>query len=75
MLFADYTNLILKLLIVIYILFLIFIFQFHLLKFNLYINFGRHFYNCYLLFPYHFFIKIFYVSNLILILLITTYFI
>jgi hypothetical protein len=75
MLFADYTNLILKLLIVIYILFLIFIFQFHLLKFNFYINFSRHFYNCYLLFPYRFFIKNFYVSNLIFILLITTYFI
>jgi len=50
------SNLILKLLIAIYILFWIFIFQFHLLKFNFYINFGPHFYNCYLLFPYHFFI-------------------
>ena len=59
----------------IYILFWIFIFQFHLLKFNFYINFGPHFYNCYLLFPYHFFIEIFYVSNLVLILLIVTYFI
>ena len=49
------SNLILKLLIVIYILFWIFIFQFHLLKFNFYINFGPHFYNCYLLFPYQFF--------------------
>jgi hypothetical protein len=59
----------------IYILFWIFIFQFHLLKFNLYINFSSYFYNFYLLFPYHFFIEIFYLSNLILILLIVTYFI
>jgi len=69
------SNLVFKLLIVIYILFWIFIFQFHLLKFNFYINFGPHFYNYYLFFPYHFFIKIFYQSNLILILLIVTYFI
>jgi len=41
------SNLVLKLLIAIYILFWIFIFQFHLLKFNFYINFGPHFYNCY----------------------------
>jgi len=68
-------NLVLKLLIDIYILFWIFIFQFHLLKFNFYINFGPYFYNCYLLFPYHFFIKNFYQSNLVLILLIVTYFI
>jgi len=34
------SNLVLKLLIAIYILFWIFIFQFHLLKFNFYINFG-----------------------------------
>jgi hypothetical protein len=68
------SNLVLKLLIAIYILFWIFIFQFHLLKFNFYINFGHHFYNCYLLFPYHFFIEIFYLSNLVLILLIVTYF-
>jgi hypothetical protein len=61
--------------IAIYILFWIFIFQFHLLKFNFYINFDPHFYNCYLLFPYHFFIQIFYVSNLVFILLIVTYFI
>jgi len=69
------SNLVFKLLIAIYILFWISIFQFHLLKFNFYINFGSHFYNCYLLFPYHFFIEIFYVSNLVLILLIVTYFI
>jgi len=56
-------------------LFWIFIFQFHLLKFNFYINLIPHFYNCYLLFPYHFFIEIFYLSNLVLILLIVTYFI
>jgi len=69
------SNLILKLLIAIYNLFCIFIFQFHHLKFNFYINFGPYFYNCYLLFPYHFFIEIFYLSNLVLILLIVTYFI
>jgi len=69
------SNLVLKLLIVIYILFWIFIFQFHPLEFNFYINFGPHFYNCYLLFPYYFLIKIFYLSNLVLILLIVTYFI
>ena len=69
------SNLVPKLLIAIYILFWIFIFQFHLLKFNFFINFGPHFYNCYLFFPYHFFIEIFYLSNLILILLIVTYFI
>jgi hypothetical protein len=68
------SNLILKLLIAIYILFWIFIFQFHLLKFNFYINFGPHFYNCYLLFPYYFLIEIFYLSNFVLILLIVTYF-
>jgi len=56
-------------------LFWIFIFQFHLLKFNFYIKFGPYFYNCYLLFPCYFFIEIFYVSNLVLILLIVTYFI
>jgi hypothetical protein len=69
------SNLVLKLLIAIYILFLIFIFQFHSLEFNFYINFGLYFYNCYLFFPYHFLIKIFYLSNLVLILLIVTYFI
>jgi len=53
----------------------IFVFQFHPLEFNFYINFGLHFYNCYLLFPYHFLIEIFYLSNLVLILLIVTYFI
>jgi len=68
-------NLVLKLLIAIYILFWIFIFQFHPLEFNFYINFGPHFYNFYLFFPYHFLIEIFYQSNLILILLIVTYFI
>ena len=69
-------NLVLKLLIAIYIyIYWIFIFQFHLLKFNFYINFGFYFYNCYLLFPYHFFIEILYLSNLVFILLIVTYFI
>jgi len=69
------SNLVLKLLIAIYILFWIFFFQFYPLEFNFYINFGPHFYNSYLLFPYHFLIKIFYLSNLVLILLIITYFI
>ena len=69
------SNLILKLLIAIYILFWIFVFQFHPLEFNFYINFGPHFYNCYLIFPYHFLIKVFYLSNLVLILLIVIYFI
>jgi hypothetical protein len=69
------SNLVLRLLIAIYILFWIFIFQFHLLKFYFFISFVSHFYNCYLFFPYHFFIEFFYVSNLILILLIVTYFI
>ena len=69
------SNLVLKLLIAICILFWIFVFQFHPLEFNFYINFGSYFYNCYLLFPYHFLIEIFYLSNLVLILLIVTYFI
>jgi hypothetical protein len=59
----------------IYILFWIFIFKFHPLEFNFYINFCSYFYNCYLPFPYHFLIEIFYLSNLVLILLIVTYFI
>jgi len=67
-------NLILRLLIAIYILFWIFFFQFYLLEFNFYINFSPHFYNCYLLFPYYFLIKIFYISNLVLVLLIVTCF-
>ena len=50
-------------------------FQFHPLEFNFYINFGPHFYNCYLFFPYYFLIEIFYLSNLVLILFIVTYFI
>jgi len=37
------SNLVLKFFIAIYILFWIFIFQFHLLKFNFYISFGPHF--------------------------------
>jgi len=59
----------------IYILFWIFFFQFHPLEFNFYINFGSHFYNCYFFFSYYFLIEIFYLSNLILFLLIVTYFI
>jgi len=77
-LFADYIQfgyILIAIYIYIYILFWIFIFQFHLLKFNFYINFGPHFYNCYLLFPYYFFIEIFYLSNLVLIFFIVTYFI
>jgi hypothetical protein len=74
-LFTDYIKLVLKLLIAIYIyiLFWIFIFQFYPLEFNFYINFGHYFYNCYLLFPYYFLIEIFYISNLVLVLLIVTY--
>ena len=53
------SNLVLKLLIAIYILFWIFIFQFHPLEFNFYINFDPYFYNCYLFFPYYFFNWIF----------------
>ena len=56
-------------------LFWIFVFKFYPLEFNFYSNFGSHFYNCYLLFPYHFLIKFFYLLNLVLILLIVTYFI
>ena len=68
-------NLALELLIAICILFWVFVFQFHPLEFNFYINLGPRFYNCYLLFSYHFLIKVFYLSNLILVLLIVTYFI
>ena len=68
-------DLVLKLLIAIYILFWIFIFQFHPLEFNFYINFGPYFYICYLFFPYHFLIEFFYLSKLVLILFIVTYFI
>ena len=53
----------------------IFIFQFHPLEFNFYINFGSYFYNCYLFFPYHFLIESFYLLNLVFILLIVIYFI
>ena len=68
------SNLVLKLLIAIYILFRIFFFQFHLLEFNFYINFDPYFYNCYLL-SFIILIETFYLSNLIFILLIVTYFI
>jgi len=68
------TNFILKLLIAIYFV-LNFFFQFHPLEFDFYINFGPHFYDFYLLFCYYFLIEIFYLSNLVLILLIVTYFI
>jgi hypothetical protein len=69
------SNLVLKLLIAVYILFWIFVFQFHSLEFNFYINFDPYFYNYHLLFLYHFLIEIFYLSNLVLILSIVTYFI
>jgi len=59
----------------IYFLFGIFVFQSHPLEFNFYINFGPYFYNYYLFFSYYFLIEIFYLSNLVLILLIVTYFI
>jgi len=42
---------------------------------NLEMSRGSYFYNRYLLFPYRFLIEIFYLSNLVLILLIVTYFI
>jgi hypothetical protein len=78
-LFADYIkfgsqnfNCYIYIYIYIYILFWFF-FQFYSLEFNFYINFGPHFYNFYLSFPYHFLIEIFYLSNLIFILLIVTY--
>jgi len=64
------SNLVLKLLITIF-----FFLQFHPLEFNFYINFGLHFYNCYLLFLYHFLIEIFYLSNFVIILFIVIYFI
>ena len=52
-----------------------FFFQFHPLEFDFYINFGSRFYDCYLLFSLIIFlIEIFYLSNLILIHLIVTYF-
>ena len=74
------SNLVLKLLIAIYIYIYIYIvlniyFSISPLEFNFYINFGPHFYNCYLFFSYHFLIEIFYLSNLVFILLIVTYFI
>ena len=68
------SNLIFKLLIALYIYLNIF-FSISSLEFDFYINFNPHFYNCYLFFLYHFLIEIFYLSNLILILLIVTCFI
>jgi hypothetical protein len=50
-------------------------FLFHPLEFDFYINLDPYFYNCYLLFSYHFLIEFFNLSNLVLILLIVTYFI
>jgi hypothetical protein len=78
-LFADYIKFDLKLLIAIYI-YIFFCFEYIFFNFitkNLifFINFGPYFYNFYLLFPYHFLIEIFFLSNLVLILLIVTYFI
>jgi hypothetical protein len=68
-------NLVLKLLIAIYILFWIFIFQFHPLEFNFYINFGPIFIIVICFSLIIFLLKFFYLSNLVLILLIVTYFI
>jgi len=55
--------------------FLNYFFSIHPLKFDFYINFGPYFFNCYLFFPYHFLIEIFYLSNLVIIFFIVTYFI
>jgi hypothetical protein len=52
-----------------------YLFSISTLEFKFYNNFSSHFYNCYLFFPYHFLIEIFYLSNLVLILFIVTYFI
>jgi hypothetical protein len=68
------SNLILKLLIVIYFVLKLF-FQFYPLEFDFYINFGLYFYDSYLIFFYYFLIEFFYLSDLILILLIVIYFI
>jgi hypothetical protein len=59
-------NFILKLLIAIYIYIYILniLFQFHPLEFDFYINLGSHFYNCYLLFLYHFLIEIFFIYQI-----------
>ena len=50
-------------------------FQFYSLEFIFYINLGPYFYNCYLLFSYYFLTEIFYLSNMVIIFLIATYFI
>ena len=71
------SNLVLKLLITIYFV-LIFFFQFHPLKFDLiyfYINFGPYFMIVIYFSFIIFLIEIFYLSNLVLILFIVTYFI
>ena len=69
------SNLVLKLLIAIYIYFEYLFFNFIPQNLIFILNFSPYFYNCYLLFPYHFLIEIFYLSNLVLILLIVAYFI
>jgi len=69
------SNLVLKLLIAIYLVLNLFSFQFYPLEFDFYSNSSPHFYDCYLLFSYYFLIEIFYLSNLVLVLLIVTYFI
>jgi len=68
------SNFVLKFFIAIYICFEYF-FQFYSLEFVFYINLGPYFYNCYLLFSYYFLTEIFYLSNMVIILLIVTYFI
>jgi hypothetical protein len=55
--------------------FVLIFFLFHPLEFDFYINFDPYFYDYYLLFSYYFLIEIFCLSNLIIILLIVTYFI
>jgi hypothetical protein len=73
--FLIISNLVLKLLIAIYILFWIFFFQFHPLEFDFYINFGPLFMIVICFSLIIFLIEIFYLSNLVLIVLIVTYFI
>jgi hypothetical protein len=52
-----------------------FFFQFYPLEFDFYINFGLHFYDSYLIFFIIFLIELFYLSDLVHILLIVIYFI
>jgi len=74
-LFADYIKFDHRNFWLLYIFCFEYFFSISSLEFDFYINFSSHCYNCYLLFLYHFLIEIFYLSNLVLILLIVTYFI